>query len=71
MSWTKPSWQSTLGSVGPDLMDIIGEESIPKIAISLLIRLIPGLLRAQSATDRLANWGLRGQKLIFSEDGSN
>ena len=36
-------------------MDIIGEESIPKIAISLLIRLIPGLLRAQSATDRLAN----------------
>ena len=71
MSWTKPSWQSTLGSVGPDLMDIIGEESVPKIAISLLIRLIPGLLRAQSATDRLANWGLRGQKLICSEDGSN
>ena len=40
MSWTMPSWRSTLGSVGPDLIDNIGEESVQQIDISLLIRLI-------------------------------
>ena len=44
MSWTKPSWRSTLGSVGPDLVDNIGEESVQKIDISLLIRLILAFL---------------------------
>ena len=44
MSWTKPSWRSTLGNVGPDLTDNIGEESDQQIEISLLIRLILAFL---------------------------